>query len=391
MRSCLLLLLAIVGKAHADEALPAHPLGDDLKAAFGRSIVVCPSNGPCDVSVRSVTCNGTECRATDRSLKHSVVAHGAAATTLRAHLKALGLANAAEIDCTARGACQIVAQDGDEDLFARLQGQFGNEKLGGKAWTGSVVVQCDARTCHAACAPGTLFPHPGDCEGAPSDFPRDRAFGEALARRAGGNAATIGCYKHDAIFDPVFITDCSVTNPLVLPAPRPWSTLAQAGARWDLGDGGGKHLIVTTADARTVGNAKVARLHWTTDDGREWADKITNNLPGQVAVAKAGIWFLYDGATDDEIAHAVATTKPTFADQPATTPMKVGDVGTVWRSTAGDAFCVGRSTDGAPQCREDTCGLVCFAPGAGVVRVVGVDAPGASGTDWTQRGWADVP
>ena len=116
-----------------------------------------------------------------------------------------------------------------------------------------------------------------------------------------------------------------------------------------------------------------------------------DNLPGQVAVTKAGIWFLDGGATDDEIAHAVATTKPTFADEPATTPMKVGDVGTVWRSTAGDAFCAGRSTDGAPQCRGDTCGFVCFAPGAGVVRVVGVDAPGASGTDWTQRGWADVP
>ena len=150
-------------------------------------------------------------------------------------------------------------------------------------------------------------------------------------------------------------------------------------------------MIVTTTDVRTVGTAQVARLHWTTDDGREWADASANHLPGQVAVTKAGIWFLYDGASDHDIVDAVATTQPTYADQPVTTAMAIGAITTVWRSTAGDAFCVGRSLDERPQCSWDTCDFVCFAPGAGVVRVAGVDAPGGATSDWKQAGWDDVP
>ena len=230
----------IVGRAHAEEPLSARPLGDDLKAAFGRSIVVCPSDGPCDVSVRSVTCNGTECRATDRWHKRSVVAHGAAATTLRAHLMALGVANVSKIDCTAMGACQIVVQDGDEDLLARLRAQqFGNMKLGGNELTGSVVVRCDARTCRAACAPGTLFPRSGDCEGAPSDFPRDRAFGgRARAPRRWGRGDDLVLRARCRSDHPVSVTECSVTNRWCCPrhtrgrrSPRPVRAGTSATAR----------------------------------------------------------------------------------------------------------------------------------------------------------------
>ena len=149
-------------------------------------------------------------------------------------------------------------------------------------------------------------------------------------------------------------------------------------------------MIVTANDVRTVATARVARLHWTTDDGREWADTVAN-FPGQVAVTKAGIWFLRDGATDHEIARVVATTRPTYADHPATTSIASGAFTAVWRSTVGDAFCVGRSRDKGPQCSWDTCDVVCFAPSAGVVRVAGMDARGGATSDWKQAGWDDVP
>ena len=232
MRYRLLLLLAIAGNAYANESPSERPLGEDLKAAFGASIVACSTDSGCSISLRSVTCDGAECRAADRWHTRSVVARGAAATRLRAHLNAVSGANVAKIDCTTAGACSIVERAGDDELFEQLRQQgFGSMKLGGTSWTGSVVVHCDAHACHAACGPGTLFPHGMDCEGAPSDLPRDRAFREALAHR--GDAATITCEERDEGSNhPVDVIGCDVTKPVVLAAPargRRWSSPTRAG------------------------------------------------------------------------------------------------------------------------------------------------------------------
>jgi hypothetical protein len=408
--SAVLLCVAAVARADhgfGDEQLDDvddEPLAQELRAAFGARISTCTPDGACALSLTELSCKGSVCRARDAAHGGKrLVARGAAAKTVREHLLDLGSSHFAagqtaawEVQCHAEkgsnekirhGHCGVTLGDGDGELIGGVSG-FGSNKLGGVWWTGDVIVTCGDGICHAQCAHGRLFLQYQDCEGDPRDFPRTRAFAEALARRGGASAALISCGGwRDQGWDGglVDVAGCKVGPlPAAPPVPRPWATLVRPDARWELVGDGGAHLTVETDDVRAIGDAQVARLRGLIDG--DVVDMGRHGLPAQVAVTAAGIWFL-DGDDDDAaIAHTIATTPPTYADVPALTEPSAVDFARVWRTGAGVAYCVGHR-DPQRDCEPDTCNMACFAPDAGVVLLTGDDAP--RGYMFSQAGWTD--
>lgn len=157
-----------------------------------------------------------------------------------------------------------------------------------------------------------------------------------------------------------------------------WQPLAEANKRWVLSptvaSGTGARITVETYDARTVGAAKVARLRWAvTSNGA--SDPLGNDLPGQVAVTKKGIWFL-DERLDDAGVKKALKGAPTWSDPPALGKRKDGS----YARLAGDQVCIGRGIPpGGGACADGVCHAeFCLLAGTGVVGISGNYTPDAA-------------
>ena len=160
-----------------------------------------------------------------------------------------------------------------------------------------------------------------------------------------------------------------------------WKVLVKKGAKWKLHDkvseaGKPATLTIETYDVRKVGNADVARLRWTLDDGTAHAIEPAAPL-SQVAVTDAGIYLLWASMDDAKVAAALEK-KPSRSDPPKAYEGTKLNEGRYLHIRDG-LVCMGQGpTPDAGDC-PDTCdGWVCISATKGIVEVSGTWAPGTT-------------
>jgi hypothetical protein len=171
------------------------------------------------------------------------------------------------------------------------------------------------------------------------------------------------------------------------PAPVPadlgfWGILVKTKARWVLEDvmdkdRSPKHkraaIIVETRDIRTVGTARVGRLRWRWSDKTEYVQAGAVSLD-RVAVTPAGLYFIDDDATDEQILQTLKR-HPSRSNPPREYSGTKRNGGR-YLSVEGDMVCMGDEplADSGPC--DDTCfSVLCIDKDKGVVQLGGTAAP----------------
>ena len=197
-----------------NDGIDDEPLARDLRSAFGATVMPC-SGDECHLDLGAVTCvPDKHCRAIDHLARDRSVTGISA--DLADHMSAIGAATWS-IRCSSRrsdvsklrhGHCQVQVEDGDDVLSEALL-PLGNSKLGGSAWTGTLLVKCTADGCAVRCDTSD-----SRCVLPAETTITSAALAKVVRRRAGGNRASIDCQRwRDEVNDGGLVDalGCSVT------------------------------------------------------------------------------------------------------------------------------------------------------------------------------------
>ncbi len=131
-------------------------------------------------------------------------------------------------------------------------------------------------------------------------------------------------------------------------------------------------VTVTVTSVRTLGQARVATLTWTTP-GPDGPEPITlNGVPDQLAFTRRGVYAFAPATTDARLVAALKR-RPTFADPPRAARVYQRPDGTFAFAPAdrAGALCVGfGATD--PTCGDDPCYAWICLDEHGVIGVGGI-------------------
>jgi hypothetical protein len=157
-----------------------------------------------------------------------------------------------------------------------------------------------------------------------------------------------------------------------------WDVLAVPGRRWVLHDTMVEEppqpeLVITVADVRTVGDAKIVKLagtvQYTPDSEPEDQGTYVQILAAQWAVSPRGLWML-DGELDDAAIAAAIDGPPHWASPPVASDPETGRYAKIDDVKGEKVVCIGEIPDlGGEDCLEVCGGGMCVAEHGGIVQV----------------------